>query len=110
MVGSVPCGTIQEDETNEVVPCGTFEEVNVMKYNFSKILKYVDNNGYEIKKLNFDLLESDEVLEKKKGTILRRLIVDLKEKLDIVAALTTALDYSFGRNKKVALFIVIGVC
>ena len=57
--------------------------------------------GEEIKKLNFDLLESDEVLEKKKGTILRRLIVDLKEKLDIVAALTTALDYSFGRNKKV---------
>ena len=53
-VASVPCGTIQEDETNEVVPCGTFEGVNVMKYNFSKILKYVDNNGYEIKKLNFD--------------------------------------------------------
>lgn len=57
--------------------------------------------GEEIKKLNFDLLESDEVLEKKKGTILRHLIADLKEKLDIVAALTTALNYSFGRTKKV---------
>ena len=57
--------------------------------------------GEEIKKLNFDLLEIDEVFEKKKRTILKHLIADLKEKLDIVAALTTALDYSFGRNKKV---------
>lgn len=54
---------------------------------------------YEIEKLNFDHLESDEVLEKKKGTILKRLIADLKQKLDIVAALTAALDYSFGRKK-----------
>ena len=57
--------------------------------------------GKEIKKLNFELLDSDELLEKKKGPILRRLISDLKEKLDIVAALTTALNYSFGRNKKI---------
>jgi hypothetical protein len=63
--------------------------------------------GEEVKKLNFDLLESDEVLEKKKGTILRRLIADLKEKLDIVAALTTALDYSFGRSKKVRALAIL---
>lgn len=57
--------------------------------------------GEEIKKLNFELLDSDELLEKKKGTILKRLIIDLKEKLDIATALTTALNYSFGRNKRV---------
>lgn len=55
----------------------------------------------EIKKLNFELLDSDELLEKKKGTILKRLIIDLKEKLDIATALTTALNYSFGRSKRV---------
>lgn len=57
--------------------------------------------GEQIKKLNFNLIENDEVLEKKKGAILKRLIFDLKEKLDIAAALTTALNYSFGKNKKV---------
>lgn len=51
--------------------------------------------------MNFNLIENDEVLEKKKGAILKRLIFDLKEKLDIAAALTTALNYSFGKNKKV---------
>lgn len=55
----------------------------------------------EIKKLSFELLDSDELLEKKKGTILKRLIIDLKEKLDIATALTTALNYSFGRSKRV---------
>lgn len=57
--------------------------------------------SYEIKKLNFELLENDELLEKKKKTILRRLIKDLNEKLYISAALTTALNYSFGKTKKV---------
>ncbi len=55
----------------------------------------------EIKKLDFKLIENDELLEKKKKTILKRLISDVKEKLDIASALTTALDYSFGKSKKV---------
>lgn len=55
----------------------------------------------EIKNLNFKLLDSDELLEKKKGEILKRLILDLKGKLEITAALTTALNYSFGKNKRV---------
>ena len=57
--------------------------------------------GEEIKKLNFELLENDEILEKRKNFIRKRLISDLKEKLDISTALTTALNYSFGKNKKV---------
>ena len=63
--------------------------------------------GEEIKKLSFDLLDNDEILEKKKGTILKRLIFDLKEKLDIATALTTALNYSFGRSKKVRELAVL---
>lgn len=57
--------------------------------------------GEEIKKLNFELLDNDELLEKKKGTVLKHLIFDLKEKLDIATALTTALNYSFGKSKRV---------
>lgn len=55
----------------------------------------------EIKKLNFNLLDDDELLEKGKRILLKRLINDLKEKLEIVAALTTALNFEFGKNKKV---------
>lgn len=63
--------------------------------------------GEEIKKLNFELLDSGELLEKKKGIILKRLIIDLKEKLDIATALTTALNYSFGKNKRVRNLAVL---
>lgn len=64
----------------------------------------------EIKKLSFELLDSDELLEKKKGTILKRLICDMKEKLDITAALTTALDYSFSKSEKIRELAVMFRC
>lgn len=63
--------------------------------------------GQEIAKLNFELLDSDELFEKRKSTILKRLIADTKEKLDIVTSLTTALNYFFGKNKKVRDLAVI---
>lgn len=62
--------------------------------------------GAEIKKLNFDSLEADEVFEKGKRKVLKRLIADMKEKLDIVVALTTALNYSFGKSQKRYLLAV----
>lgn len=55
----------------------------------------------EIKKLNFDLLDKDELLEKGKKTILKKLLVSLKQKLEIVAALTTSLNYDFSRHTSI---------
>ncbi len=55
----------------------------------------------EIEKASFELLEDDELLEKRKNTLLRHLKNDLKKKLKIVAAQTTALNYQFGRTKKI---------
>ena len=55
----------------------------------------------EIKIANFDLLEDDELLEKKKKTILSHMRNDLTEKLSIVVAQTAALNYQFGKTKKI---------
>ena len=55
----------------------------------------------EIKKLSFVVLDSDEILEKEKPKILRHLIKDTLEKLEISAALTTALNYGFSKSKTV---------
>ncbi len=56
---------------------------------------------FQIDNLNFDSIDSDELLEKNKRKLLKRLKSDLKEKLEIAAGLTAALKYSFGRTKKV---------
>lgn len=55
----------------------------------------------EINKLDFTKLSDDEVLEKTKNKLLRKLKSDLKEKLDITISLTYALDYSFSRKKDI---------
>jgi len=54
----------------------------------------------EINKLNFDKLDYNEVLKKNKNKLLKRLKQDLKEKLIISAALASALESSFGRQRK----------
>lgn len=55
----------------------------------------------EINKIDFTKLSEDEVFEKTKDTILRKLKSNLKEKLDITISLTCALDYSFSRKKDI---------
>ncbi len=53
----------------------------------------------EISKLNFEALDDNEVLEKKKRSLLNRLKRDIEEKLFVSAALATGLDFSFGQKK-----------
>lgn len=55
----------------------------------------------QIENLTFENINSDELLEKSKKRLLRHLKSDLKEKLEIAAGLTAALNYSFGKTRRV---------
>lgn len=56
---------------------------------------------FQIDNLSFENIDSDELLEKSKKRLLKHLKADLKEKLEIAAGLTAALNYSFGKTKRV---------
>ena len=61
----------------------------------------------EINHLDFSYLNDDEVYEKKKIFLLKRMKKDLKEKLNIAVALSTSLDAKFSLNEKIRLLAQI---
>jgi len=79
--------------------CSIFELFILCNDKFRANVFFNNIKSY-ISKLSFNCLDVDEIYEKKKKNILKRLKTDLNDHLDMAISLSIALDYDAGKFKK----------